>query len=94
MTQPATEFERKLLYSVVEVATITGRPPGLVRRWIYRGQLAAIRLDEDAPFVPFDALVERLERLAWKRARRQAREREAAAKARQMQGDEGIGEAR
>jgi hypothetical protein len=78
MTAPRAEFERKLLYSVVEVATITGRPPGLIRRWIYRGQLACVRLDEESPFVPFEALVERLERLAWKRARRRAREREAA----------------
>lgn len=87
MTQPLTEFERKLLYSVVEVATITGRPPGLVKRWIYRGQLACVRLDEDAPFVPFDALQDRLERLAWKRARRRASD---AAKSRQMQGDGAI----
>jgi hypothetical protein len=78
MTEPRVEFERKLLYSVVEVATITGRPPGLIRRWIYRGQLACVRLDEESPFVPFEALVDRLERLAWKRSRRREREREAA----------------
>jgi hypothetical protein len=86
MTEPLSEFERKLLYSVVEVASITGRPPGLIRRWIYRGQLACVRLDEEAPFVPFEALVDRLERLAWKRARRR-RADAAAAKARQMQGE-------
>jgi hypothetical protein len=65
------DFERKLLYSVFEVASITGRPPGLIRRWIYRGQLGSVRIDDDMPFVPFDALVERLERLAWKRHRRE-----------------------
>jgi hypothetical protein len=68
--EPAQEFERKLLYSLVEVATITGRPPGLIRRWIHRGQLECVIVDEESPFVPFDALVERLERLAWKRRRR------------------------
>jgi len=70
MTQPQTEFERKLLYSVFEVATITGRPPGLIWRWIHRGQIDCVRVDEESAFVPFDALVERLERLAWKRCRR------------------------
>ncbi|HEU4671899.1 MAG TPA: hypothetical protein VFS32_03290 [Candidatus Limnocylindrales bacterium] len=78
MREPAPEFERKLLYSVFEVASITGRPPGLVKRWIYRGQLQCVRIDDEAPFVPFDALVERLERLAWKRRRREeVRAREA-----------------
>ncbi len=72
MREPVPEFERKLLYSVVEVASITGRPPGLVKRWIYRGQLESVRIDDEAPFVPFDALVERLERLAWKRCRRES----------------------
>jgi hypothetical protein len=84
MVQPQSEFERKTLYSVVEVALITGRPPGLIKRWIYRGQLPCVRLEDESPFVPFDALVERLERLAWKRRRREA-------KARQMKGDEPSG---
>lgn len=88
MVRPAAEFERKVLYSVVEVATITGRPPGLVRRWIHRGQLACVRIDDESPFVPFEALVDRLERLAWRR-RRRALERER--KARQMQGEAGAG---
>ncbi|HEY3522594.1 MAG TPA: hypothetical protein VGK63_02730 [Candidatus Limnocylindrales bacterium] len=79
MTQPDPGFERKLLYSVVEVASITGRPPGLVKRWIYRGQLECVRIDDESPFVPFDALVERLERLAWKRRRREAMRAAAAA---------------
>ena len=87
MSAPQAEFERKHLYSVVEVAAITGRPPGLIRRWIYRGQLACIRVDEELAFVPFDALAERLERLAWKR-RRRALERER--KATQMKREEGI----
>ncbi|HET7026963.1 MAG TPA: hypothetical protein VFI28_04660 [Candidatus Limnocylindrales bacterium] len=85
MAQPLPEFERKTLYSVVEVALITGRPPGLIRRWIYRGQLPSIRLADESPFVPFDALTERLERLAWKRRRR-------AAKARQMKRERPTGE--
>jgi hypothetical protein len=64
-------FDRKILYSVAEVADITGCPPGRVRRWIYRRQLEAIALDE-APLVPLAAVVARLERLEAARARRRA----------------------
>jgi hypothetical protein len=65
------EFERKILYSVAEVAAITGCPPGRVRRWIYRHQLEAVGLDE-VPLVPLPALLARLERLEALRARRRA----------------------
>lgn len=65
------EFERKILYSVAEVAEITGCPPGRVKRWIYRRQLDAVGLDE-VPLVPLHALVARLERLEAVRARRRA----------------------
>jgi hypothetical protein len=64
-------FERKVLYSVAEVAEITGCPPGRVRRWIYRRQLEAIGLDE-VPLVPLPAVLSRLERLEAARARRAA----------------------
>ena len=64
-------FERKVLYSVAEVAEITGCPPGRVRRWIYRRQLEAIGLDE-VPLVPLPAVLSRLERLEAARARRSA----------------------
>ncbi len=65
-------FERKTLYSVAEVASITGCPPGRVRRWIYRRQIEAVGLDE-VPLVPLPALLSRLERLEAVRARRRAR---------------------
>lgn len=64
-------FERKILYSVAEVAEITGCPPGRVKRWIYRRQLDAVGLD-DVPLVPLPALLGRLERLEALRARRRA----------------------
>lgn len=66
-----TGFERKILYSVAEVAAITGCPPGRVKRWIYRRQLDAIGL-EDVPLVPYAAVVARLERIEAARARRRA----------------------
>jgi hypothetical protein len=49
----------KAFYSLAEVAQICARPPGLVRRWIHRRQLAVIWL-EDVPLVPADALEARL----------------------------------
>jgi hypothetical protein len=67
----AAGFERKILYSVAEVAEITGCPPGRVRRWIYRRQLEAVGLEE-VPLVPLPALLARLERLEALRARRRA----------------------
>ncbi len=70
MAEPA-EFARKVLYSVAEVAQITGCPPGRVRRWIYRHQLDAVGL-EDVPLVPLPALIARLERLEAARTRRAA----------------------
>ena len=65
-------FNRKVLYSVAEVAAITGCPPGRVRRWIYRRQLDAVVID-DFMLVPFAALVARGERIEAARARRRAR---------------------
>ncbi len=65
-------FERKIFYSVTEVAEITGCHRGRVLRWIHRRQMAAIRLD-DAPLVPLAALLARLERIEASRARRRAR---------------------
>ena len=64
-------FERKVLYSVAEVAEITGCPPGRVKRWIYRGQLDAVGLEE-VLLVPLPAVLARLERLEAARARRRA----------------------
>ncbi len=83
MAESDREFERKSLYSILEVATITGRPLGLIKRWVYRGQLASVRVEDEIVFVPFDALVDRLERLEWRRRRHEA-------KARQMKGDAAI----
>ena len=65
-------FERKIFYSVTEVAEITGCHRGRVLRWIHRRQMAAIRLD-DAPLVPLAALLARLERIEASRVRRRAR---------------------
>ena len=45
----------KAFYSLSEVAEICARPPGLVRRWVYRRQLPVIWLDE-TPLVSADAL--------------------------------------
>jgi hypothetical protein len=70
-------FDRKVLYSVAEVAAITGCPPGRVRRWIYRRQLEAVVIDEFM-LVPFAALLARLERIEATRARRRARHARAA----------------
>ena len=67
-------FDRKVLYSVAEVAAITGCPPGRVRRWIYRRQLDAVVID-DFMLVPFAALLARLERIEAARARRRSRQR-------------------
>src|SRR3954447_6337174 len=54
---PAPE---KAFYSLVEVAEICGRPPGLVRRWVFRRQLDVIWMDDDTPLVPLRALRARL----------------------------------
>jgi hypothetical protein len=56
---PAPE---KAFYSLGEVAEICGRPPGLVRRWVYRRQLPVIWMDDETPLVPLVALRERLQR--------------------------------
>lgn len=65
-------FERKIFYSVTEVAEITGCHRGRVLRWIHRRQMAAVRLEE-APLVPLSALLARLERIEASRARRRTR---------------------
>ncbi|MBA2314980.1 MAG: hypothetical protein H0V87_06300 [Chloroflexi bacterium] len=64
-------FDRKVLYSVAEVAAITGCRPGRILRWIHRRQLDAVHL-EGSPLVPLPALVARLERIEAARARRRA----------------------
>jgi hypothetical protein len=82
MARPMTEelgFDRKVLYSVAEVAAITGCPPGRVRRWIYRRQLDAVVID-DFMLVPFAALVARVERIEAARARRRSRQGAGTAK--------------
>jgi hypothetical protein len=71
MADGGIPFERKVLYSVAEVAEITGCPPGRVKRWIYRQQMEAVGR-EDVPLVPLPALIARLERLEAGRARRRA----------------------
>ncbi len=71
-------FNRKVFYSVTEVAAITGCRPGRILRWIHRRQLDAIQL-EDCPLVPLAALLTRLERIEASRARRRAM-REARAR--------------
>ena len=53
---------QKAFYSLAEVAEICGRPPGLVRRWVYRHQLPVVWLDDETPLVPLVALRERLQR--------------------------------
>jgi hypothetical protein len=72
MTDEPLAFERKVLYSVAEVAAITGCHPGRVRRWIHRRQLDAVVI-EDFALVPLAALLLRLERVEAARARRRAR---------------------
>jgi hypothetical protein len=52
----------KAFYSLAEVAEICGRPPGLVRRWVYRRQLPVVWFDDETPLVPLVALRERLQR--------------------------------
>lgn len=49
----------KAYYSLAEVAEICARPPGLVRRWVHRQQLAVVWLD-DEPLVPAESLRARL----------------------------------
>lgn len=88
MIDDAGPFERKVLYSLAEVARITGCPPGRVRRWIHRRQLDAVELD-GYHLVPFAALIGRLERLEAARARRRARRRaraDARAREREREG--------
>lgn len=58
--------DRRLYYTVSEVALACDRPIGLVRRWIFRGQLDAVILAEDI-LVPADALEDRITRLARRR---------------------------
>jgi hypothetical protein len=64
-------FERKILYSVAEVAAITRCHPGRVRRWIHRRQLEAVVVDDFA-LVPLASLLARLERVEAARARRRS----------------------
>jgi hypothetical protein len=52
---------QKAFYSLAEVAEICGRPPGLVRRWVYRRQLPVVWMDDETPLVPLVALRERLQ---------------------------------
>jgi hypothetical protein len=56
-TLPAPE---KPFYALGEVAAICARPPGLVRRWVHRGQLAVVWLNE-TPLVPAWAVRQRLD---------------------------------
>jgi hypothetical protein len=51
--------EEKSFYTLAEVAEICGRPPALVRRWVHRGQLAVVWLD-DAVLVPLASVRTRL----------------------------------
>jgi hypothetical protein len=73
-------FDRKVLYSVAEVAAITGCPPRRVRRWIHRRQIDAVVID-DFMLVPLAALLARLERIEAARARRRARRQARIAEA-------------
>jgi hypothetical protein len=60
-TAMAREFTPdKAFYSLAEAAEICARPPGLIRRWVHRRQLAVVWLDE-TPLVPAQALRARLE---------------------------------
>ena len=72
MTDEQPGFQRKILYSVAEVAAITGCHPGRVRRWIHRRQLQAVLVGELA-LVPFGSLLARLERIEAAQARRRSR---------------------
>lgn len=49
----------KAFYSLAEAAEICARPPGLIRRWVHRRQLAVVWLD-DVPLVPAESLRARL----------------------------------
>lgn len=58
----AEPIPEKAFYSLAEVAEICGRPPGLVRRWVFRRQLPVVWMDDETPLVPLVALRERLQR--------------------------------
>lgn len=75
----------KPLYTLAEVAVIARRPPGLVRRWVHRRQLAVIWLEDGTPCVTVAALRARL--LRPRRVERALRD--AAREARQRTRDEG-----
>ncbi|HET7727526.1 MAG TPA: hypothetical protein VFK54_09395 [Candidatus Limnocylindrales bacterium] len=73
----------KPLYTLAEVAVITRRSPGLVRRWVHRRQLAVIWLEDGTPCVPAAALrarllrpprIERVRRDAAREARHRTRD--------------------
>ncbi len=73
--------ERKLYYTVPETALICERPLGLVRRWIFRGQLEAVTFADEI-LVPAGALEDRLECLARRRALHTVRGRDSNARSR------------
>lgn len=54
--------DHRLYYTVSEAALACRRPVGLVRRWIFRGQLDAVILAEEI-LVPAEALEDRIGRL-------------------------------
>lgn len=47
-------------FSVLEAAELAGRPPGMIRRWVFRGQLACLWLDDGSIQIPRAALTARL----------------------------------
>ena len=59
--RPPVELD-KALYSLPEVALITRRPLGLVKRWVWRQQLRVVWLEDGTPCVAAADLRERLTR--------------------------------
>lgn len=75
------DADRKLYYTVPEAALLCRRPLGLVRRWIFHGQLDAV-LFADEILVPADALEDRIARLERRRAGHAARPDDSTARSR------------
>jgi hypothetical protein len=76
-----SERDRKLYYTVPETAMLIDRSLGLVRRWIFRGQLQGVVIADEI-LVPADAVEERVERLARRRARHALRAGDSTARSR------------